>query len=391
MSAPAGRRQARGRRPAALAWLMAFALLLLPGILRPAAAHEIRPLIATLTVADAGTLALSLSLNLEAAIAGIGPEHEDTGDSPAAPLYGELRALAPEALRQRFEGFAPTLLEGLEVSADGRPLPLALAGVAIPPVGDTALPRVSELRLTAPLPADATALAWRADPALGDTVLRVEAAGTGEVLQATYVPAGASEGPIPLDRAPRQSWPQVFADYLEVGFVHIVPRGLDHILFVVGLFLLSTRLPALLWQVSAFTVAHTVTLALGALGVVSISPAIVEPLIALSIVWIGVENLVTDRLHRWRPMVVFGFGLLHGLGFAGVLGEVGLAEGHFVTALVAFNIGVELGQLAVIALCFLAVGWSMRRPFYRPAVVVPGSLAISAVALFWTLERLALV
>lgn len=119
-----------------------------------------------------------------------------------------------------------------------------------------------------------------------------------------------------------------------------------------GLFLLSTRLTALLWQVTAFTLAHTVTLALGVTGVVAVAPAIVEPLIALSIVYIAAENLITKRLHPWRPVVVLCFGLLHGLGFAGVLEEVGLSANHFVTGLLAFNVGVELGQLAVIAVCF---------------------------------------
>ena len=113
----------------------------------------------------------------------------------------------------------------------------------------------------------------------------------------------------------------VAREYVRLGFVHIVPEGLDHILFVLGLFLLSARLRPLVWQVTAFTVAHAVTLTLAALGIVALSPRLVEPLIALSIVYVAVENVLTDRMTRWRPPVVFGFGLLHGLGFAGVLGE----------------------------------------------------------------------
>ena len=176
-------------------------------------------------------------------------------------------------------------------------------------------------------------------------------------------------------------------NYVWIGFTHILPKGLDHILFVAGLFLLSPRLKPLLWQVSAFTVAHTVTIAFGTLGVVAIRPELVEPLIALSIVWIAVENIFTDRLHAWRPLVVFGFGLLHGLGFADVLREIGLPSGHFLTGLVAFNLGVEFGQLAVIALCFAAVGWAMNGQRYRRLVVIPASAAIALVALGWTIER----
>lgn len=183
---------------------------------------------------------------------------------------------------------------------------------------------------------------------------------------------------------------EVFTNYLELGFLHIIPRGFDHILFIIGLFLLSPRLKALLWQVSAFTLAHTVTLALGATGVVRLPVEIVEPLIALSIVWIAVENLLTDRLHRWRIGVVFCFGLLHGLGFAGVLQEIGFVGGHFYSALLAFNLGVELGQLAVIALCFLIVGWAMRRPVYHGRIVVPASWVIALIGTLWVLERIPL-
>ncbi len=355
------------------------------------AAHEIRPIIATVTVGADETLDIGLSLNLEAAMAGIGPEHADTSDSPAAPVYERLRSLPPEALSREFDTFAPSLVEKLGISFGDRPARLSVAEVSIPPVGDTGLPRISEVHLAAPLPENADSFTWHAARRLGDSVLRLRAPGSDEILGATYVAAGQSSGPLKLERTRPQNWTEIFADYVETGFLHILPKGLDHILFVVGLFLLSTRLGALLWQVTAFTVAHTVTLALGTLGIVSLPPAIVEPLIALSIAWVAIENLVTDRLHAWRPVVVFGFGLLHGLGFAGVLGEIGLTTTHFVTGLVAFNLGVELGQLAVIALCFLAVGWSMQRPYYRQAVTIPASVAIAAIALYWTLERLALV
>ena len=94
---------------------------------------------------------------------------------------------------------------------------------------------------------------------------------------------------------------QSFVAYIPVGFDHILPKGLDHILFVLGLFFLSTHWRPLLWQISAFTLAHTVTLALGALGYVTIPGSIVEPIIAASIVYVAVENIVSDKLHRWRP------------------------------------------------------------------------------------------
>lgn len=365
---------------------MVLATLLAPG---PSGAHELRPLIATVERGP-DALRLELSMNLEAAMAGIGTEHEDTADSPQAGDYDRLRGLSAAELEERFDAFAPALIEGMTLGVDGRPARPAVRGVAIPEAGDPALPRLSTVTLEAPA-RGATSLSWQLAPWLGDSVIRFREADTGEIEVATFVRAGERAGPLPLVGASPDSALDVFASYLELGYVHIVPRGLDHILFVVGLFLLSTRLSALLWQISAFTLAHTMTLALGALGAVSIPASIVEPLIAASIVWIAVENLMTDRLHRWRPIVVFAFGLLHGLGFAGVLGEFGLPAGQFAAGLLAFNIGVELGQLTVVALCFAAVGWAMGRREYRPAVVMPGSLAIACIAAWWMVERAGLV
>ena len=194
---------------------------------------------------------------------------------------------------------------------------------------------------------------------------------------------------ISLSPGPAKSKIALFLEYITLGFTHIVPLGLDHILFVLGLYLLSTHLRPLLVQVTAFTIAHSITLGLGLYGIVSVSPAIVEPMIALSIVYVAVENLLTTTLHPWRPLVVFAFGLLHGLGFAGVLHEIGLERTNYVTGLIGFNIGVELGQLAVIAMAFGLTGlWFRDRPWYRGRIVQPASLLIALAGLFWTFERL---
>lgn len=365
--------------------LLLLLLLMLPGSL---AAHEVRPAIATATVAEDGGFKLEITLNLEAVMAGIEPDHSDTNDSQQAPTYDRMRSLEPDRLRAEFEAFAPRFLAGVSLAPAGHsPAPLRIETIAVPPVGDLDLPRLTELVLAGRLPAGTQSVVWSYAPSFGDSVIRLKKSGAGELFHSAYVTGGTSD-PIALDGAIEQGWLEVFTNYAELGFIHIVPKGADHIFFVVGLFLLSTRLSALLWQVTAFTLAHTVTLFLGVTGLVTISPQIVEPLIAASIVFIAVENLFTTRLHAWRPVVVFCFGLLHGLGFAGVLREIGLSANHFLTGLIAFNIGVELGQLAVIAACFALVGWAMRRPDYRKLVVVPGSLAIAVVAAIWFSERL---
>ncbi|HSR52652.1 MAG TPA: HupE/UreJ family protein [Acidobacteriota bacterium] len=200
---------------------------------------------------------------------------------------------------------------------------------------------------------------------------------------------GARSDPLPLRaEIPAAGTLEVAGRYLVLGFWHIVPEGLDHILFVLGLFLLSTRLRPLLLQVTAFTAAHTLTLALSIYGVVSLPSRPVETLIALSIVYVAVENLLTTELKPWRVGVVFTFGLLHGLGFAGVLRELGLPESEYLPALLSFNVGVELGQLAVILMAFAAVGWMRRRDSYRSSIVIPGSLGIALLGGYWAVQRM---
>ena len=180
----------------------------------------------------------------------------------------------------------------------------------------------------------------------------------------------------------------MFSDYTVLGYTHILPKGLDHILFVLGIFLLSAHWRPLLYQVTAFTVAHSITLGLSLYGLISLPASVVEPLIALSIVYVAVENIVSGELKPWRVWIVFGFGLLHGLGFAGVLKELGLPAGEFLPALIAFNVGVELGQLTVIGAALLTVGfWFSRRPWYRNRVVVPASALIALVGAYWTIAR----
>lgn len=181
---------------------------------------------------------------------------------------------------------------------------------------------------------------------------------------------------------------EIVRQYLLLGYTHILPKGLDHILFVLGLFLLSPRLKTLLLQVTAFTIAHSITLGLSMYGIVSLPSRIVEPLIALSIAYVAIENLITRELKPWRIALVFMFGLLHGLGFAGVLRALGLPRDQFLTALLTFNLGVEGGQLTIIAAAMLAVFPFMNKGWYRQRVVIPVSLLIAVVGGYWMFVRL---
>jgi hypothetical protein len=158
-------------------------------------------------------------------------------------------------------------------------------------------------------------------------------------------------------------------------------------LFVLGLFLLSSRIKPLLMQVTTFTLAHSVTLTLATLGIVRVSSSVVEPIIAASIAFVAIENLLTRQVHPWRIAIVFTFGLVHGMGFAGALKDVGLPANQLVAALVSFNVGVEVGQLSVIALAMLAIGWLRHKVWYRTRITMPLSGAVALVGLWWAAQR----
>lgn len=188
-----------------------------------------------------------------------------------------------------------------------------------------------------------------------------------------------------LEKAPTED---VIWFYLKLGYTHILPEGLDHILFVVGLCLLSNKVKAIVWQATAFTVAHSITLAMSMKNVIVAPSAVVEPIIALSILFVAVENLLLTELKPWRILLVFLFGLIHGMGFASSLNEIGLPRNKFVTSILSFNVGVELGQISVILAVFLLVIFPLSKTInYRQRVVFPLSILIGAVSLYWTVQR----
>ncbi|HEX2834910.1 MAG TPA: HupE/UreJ family protein [Thermoanaerobaculia bacterium] len=298
------------------------------------------------------------------------------------------RGLDANALRASLLRFAPELLRAADIRFGAQS---SIPRVEILPIvvpRDPSTPQHVVLRYSGEVPQRAGAFAWSWDLVYSTYALTIQ---TPHGAKQQWIEGGDRSEPFPV--ATSLASPATFdvlRQYLLLGFTHIVPLGLDHILFVIGMFLLTPRVKAVLTQVTAFTIAHTITLALTMYGVLAISPRVVEPLIALSIAYVAVENLTTSQLRPWRVAIVFAFGLLHGMGFAGVLQELGLPRSQAAYALISFNIGVELGQLAVILAIYAAlVSWTKQRSWFRPRVVVPASLAIAAMGVFWTIQRIA--
>ncbi len=361
-------------------------LLLILSLAPRAQAHDVFPAIAEIEAQD-GRLNLAIEVTLEALMADIDlSTYEDTNAAPNAADYDALRALPPEDLAARIPAFLPVFLGNLHLQIDGAGAVPSFLRPDIRDPGNVELQRQTVLHFTAPIPPGATTVSLGWVKSYGTLVVRQ----IGEIDDpfAATVSGGALAGPFAISGGTSQSGWQVFGTYIPIGFDHILPKGLDHILFVLGLFLLAARLRPLLWQVTACTAAHTVTLALGATGWVTVPSSVVEPLIAASICYVAIENVFTNHLNPWRPAIVFGFGLLHGLGFASVLDEFGLPETHFIPALLGFNVGVELGQITVIAIAFLAVGfWFRNKPWYRSVITIPASLVIAGIGAYWVFER----
>jgi HupE / UreJ protein len=180
-----------------------------------------------------------------------------------------------------------------------------------------------------------------------------------------------------------------FLSYLQQGFWHVLPLGWDHILFITSLFFLNANLKSALLQCTVFTVAHSITLFLSAYHIITPNAIIVEPIIALSIVFTAVENIFHNTVSKWRLVIIFIFGLIHGMGFAAALQDIGVPQHHFIAALLGFNIGVELAQVAIIVVLYLIITkYLLPKPWYLQKVAYPISCGIACVALYWVVVRL---
>ena len=398
-----------------IAWVV-----LLLGWVPVAGAHtmtltEVTVTFADSTPADAATLNVKVGIDLTQILGSPDKYYALVNEAPTAQ-QADVRALLPQLLAglQLLIGTQPLTLELQEFSASTADKALILDGqmsmlstfrfVARLPAGSS-----EPLKLVVPIGAriDYPVVYTILIPAAHVSITRWLEDGAHEsepfhwadkvpltVGTASSATAAAASDPTPLapptaafdpDSLP---WYRQLIVYLRLGFRHIVPEGADHILFVLGLFFLGITWRKLLSQTTVFTIAHATTLFLSTYGIFSLPSRYVEPAIALSIAWIAIENVVKPNLGPGRLAIVFAFGLVHGLGFASSLSGIPFPKRDFVTALLGFNFGVDFGQLFIIGVAFMAVGWFRNKPWFRARIAVPCSLAIAAVGLFWAVQRL---
>ncbi|MDC1170166.1 HupE/UreJ family protein [Candidatus Pelagibacter sp.] len=352
-------------------------------------AHELRPNIANLDITKnekTTNAKLNLKINLEAIIVGIDPNHSNTKESDQSDLYDEYRKLSSNALLEKFNEKFDNLDDTIYLTNSSNKYVGTIEQIIIPEIGDIEIIRDSTIELSFKnLQEDEYQFYW--DENFGSVILRVNSNNQSE-LHTEIITKNNLSSNFNINEDQSSTFKTV-TDYIIIGFEHILPKGLDHILFVLALFLLSTKFKPLFFQVTFFTIAHSITLFLGVLNIVNISPEIVEPIIAISIAYVAFENLFTNKLNKARPFVIFIFGLLHGLGFAGVLTEIGIPDDLFITSLISFNVGVEFGQIAVILIAYLLLALPFgKQKWYDARITKPMSLVIAFVGLYWFIERI---
>ena len=370
-------------------------------------AHEIRPAVADLSIKSttthdrtSGHLVIIIDFNVEMFLADLDASVvSNTDDAQQGEDYDAYRRLSVAELSSEFSEQWPRFAASLVGRAGGAALAFQLGGIEVENNVDLSLPRSSKVSIYSSLPDNNSPIEFGWDAKLGPLVLRQQdVTANPDDLYTAYLAPGSISAPIPRQGPAVQSTQAIITDYIKNGFIHIVPKGFDHILFVLGLFFYAARWQPLLGQVTLFTLAHSLTLFLATTGYIVVSPTVIEPMIAASIIYIAYENIRRQRMNAIRILVIFVFGLLHGLGFASVLSDImiddsmpsagGFANGKFILSLISFNIGVELGQLAVLAPAFLLFGVIANNAlWYRKLIALPASYLIGAIGAWMLFTR----
>ena len=362
-----------------------FAASVLIPVDQDANGHPLTFTATTLTLSANDTFQVDLQYDLDALALGVSITTDD------AVLVNTLEQLSTSDFNNALDRLKRLFERRVRVRFDGTPVPFSVdfPDHGTPRATSAVIPTVIGLtaRLTGTIPEGAQTVEFFASRAFAEVHLTVIDE-TRDIEHQMILEQGARSTPFQLvgQNASSNNSSQA-QQYFWLGVRHIIPDGLDHILFVLGLFLFSLKLRPLVTQVTAFTVAHALPLTAATLGTVHLSPEIVEPLIAISIAYVAIENIRTDRLTLWRPIVVFAFGLLHGLGFAGSLAALDLPNQEQLVSLVMFNAGIEVGQLAVIAGATAILGWYRHKSWYRARVIIPASAVIATIGIVWAIER----
>ncbi len=354
-------------------------------------ADVVKPALVEISIYSDKKVNIVIDLSLEALMTGIGTQYKNTTDAPNSAQYDTLRSLTAYDLREQFKAFETEFLSYILLTINGRPQQLTLTSAKVDIVGYKKRPRKTLLTYSTQLRKWPRTLSWQYNKAYGDSALRYQVYKEGEYnwSQWRWLRNDATSGVIDINHPEPITTMQRMLQFVSIGFDHVIPLGWDHILFIIGMALSSLMWRRLLLLVSVFTLAHTLTLGLAMLGIVAISGRIIEPLIAFSIAYVAIENLLSNQSIKRKSIIVFLFGLVHGLGFASMLKSFKMSSDNFLTTLISFNVGVELAQIviviSVVSTLFFIKSLNLN---YKKIVIIPTSIVISLIGIWWGIERI---
>ena len=357
-------------------------------------AHEIKPSIADFTY-DENYLNIEVRLDAELILSNIDASNiSNNNSSPLTEIYDRYRLLDKKDLENSILESWKDISSNIEIKINNKLKTIDLIKIETQDVKNFEISRDTLIYFRVLLNQKSEHFTFQWIQNYGPIILRENNdLKLEDDLVTEYLQSGTESDPIFFKENNIRSMFTSFTKFFVLGILHIIPKGLDHILFIFGLFLFSSSLNKLIKQITIFTIAHSITLIFVSLSLIKINPQIVEPIIALSIVYVGLENIFKNYIKEYmRYVVILFFGLLHGLGFALVLSDIGYTSSKLFLNLISFNIGIEIAQILIILFLYLLIAIKFaKNKYYRITFQIPSSILIASVGLYWFIERIGIL
>lgn len=357
-------------------------------------AHEIKPSIADFAY-DQSYLNFEVRLNAELILSNIDASNiSNTNSSPLTEIYDRYRLLNKKDLENSILESWKDISSNIDIKINNKLKEIDLIKIDTQDVKNFEISRDTLISFRVLLNEESENFTFKWIKNYGAIILRENNdLKLEDELVTEYLQSGTETDPIFFKENNFRSMFTSFTKFFVLGIQHIIPKGLDHILFIFGLFLFSSSLNKLIKQITIFTIAHSITLIFVSLSLIKINPQIVEPIIALSIVYVGLENIFKNYIKEYmRYVVILFFGLLHGLGFALVLSDIGFRSSKLFINLISFNIGIEVAQISIILFLYLLIAIKFaNNKYYRIAFQIPSSILIASIGLYWFIERIGIL
>ena len=372
-------------------FLFLIPLIFLNLISKSSISHEIKPSIVDFTY-DETYLHFKIRLNAELILSDIDASiFSNTDSSSLSEIYDGFRGLNKEELVQIFQNSWNNISSNIDIKINNKSKQIILIGIEVEDIKNLDISRDTHIYCRVLLDKNSEQFTFRWIQKYGPIILRENNNNkSDDELVTEYLQSGIESNQFSFKENNFTKTFNSFTKFFVLGVQHIIPKGLDHILFIFGLFLFSSSLKKLITQITIFTIAHSITLIFVSLSLMRVNPQIVEPIIALSIVYVGLENIFKNYTKEYfRYAIILFFGLLHGLGFALVLSDIGYRSSELFLNLISFNVGIEVAQISIILILYLFIALNFsKNKNYRIFFQIPSSIIIACIGLYWFFERI---